>query len=116
MALERENINNLIADDLDLRNRNWGAIDTQLSETEQEIMSFKEDYAKQSSIKGTKQSITFNDDGTVQKIEHKNSLNEIVRVDTFTYATNLITEVRTLATGETLTFVNHLDTLETEVI
>jgi hypothetical protein len=31
MALELENINNLIADDLDLRNRNWGEIDTALT-------------------------------------------------------------------------------------
>lgn len=84
MKLELENTNNLIVDDLDLRNRNWSAIDdaldtkadksdtytktevdtsldlkadktyvdnrnsaltVQLEETEQEIMSFKEDYA-----------------------------------------------------------------------
>ena len=69
-----------------------------------------------SSIKGTNQFIAFNIDGSIQNIQHKDSGNNVIRTDTFTYGTNLITEVRTLSTGEILTFINHLDTLETEVI
>lgn len=67
-------------------------------------------------IKGTTQTVTFNTDGTVQKIQHKNASNVVLREDVFTYAANLITEVRTLSTAETITFIYHTDTLLTEVI
>jgi len=68
-------------------------------------------------IKGSTKSIIFNTDGTIQKVTHKDVGDFILREDVFTYATNLITEVRTLAgTAETITYINHLDTLETEVI
>ena len=67
-------------------------------------------------IKGTTQTITFNTDGTVQKIQHKNVSDVVLREDVFTYAANLITEVRTLSTAETITFKYHTDTLLTEVI
>lgn|GEM_PF-6643753 len=43
-------------------------------------------------------------------------IDDTVRTDVFTYVTNLITEVRTLAAGGTITYKYHLDTLETEVI
>ena len=36
-----------------------------------------------------------------------------VRTDVFTFGTSTITEVRTLATGESLTIVTNTDTLET---
>ena len=68
------------------------------------------------SIKGTTQSIIYNTDGTIQKVQHKDVNNNVLREDVFTYTTNLITEVRTLSSGGTLTFKYHLDTLETEVI
>lgn len=67
-------------------------------------------------IKGTTQAVAFNPDSTVASITHKNASNETVRTDVFTYATNLITEVRTLSTSETITFKYHTDTLQTEVI
>jgi len=67
-------------------------------------------------IKGTTQSITYNTDGTVGKIVHKDSENATVREDVYTYATNLVTEVRTLTAGGTIAYKYHLDTLETEVI
>jgi hypothetical protein len=67
-------------------------------------------------IKGTTQNTTFNPDGTVQKIQHINGSSIVLREDVFTYATNLITEVRTLSTLQTITFKYHLDTLQTEVI
>ena len=72
--------------------------------------------ALQENIKGTNQFIIFNGDGTVQKVQHKDGLSALIREDVFTYATNLITEVRTLTLGGTLTLINHLDTLETEVV
>jgi hypothetical protein len=72
--------------------------------------------AESTQIKGTTQSIIWNTDGTAQKVQHKDSLNNILREDVFTYSTNLITEVRTLISGDSLTFKYHLDTLQTEVI
>ena len=53
-------------------------------------------------------------DGSVSQVLHKSG-NTTVRTDTFTYATNTITEVRTLKTGESLTIVTNLQTLETTV-
>lgn len=68
-------------------------------------------------IKGTRQTVTLNEDGTIQMIVHDYiSTSEIVRTDVFTYAENIITEVRTLTTGETLTFTVNTDTLLTEVV
>lgn len=66
-------------------------------------------------IKGTIQYPTIVN-GQVTQILHQSGTT-VIRSDVFTYATNLITEVRTIiATGQTLTFKYHLDTLETEVI
>lgn len=67
-------------------------------------------------IQGTTQTVAFNADGTVASITHKNASNVTLRTDVFTYATNLIIEVRTLNTLETITFKYHTDTLQTEVI
>ena len=67
-------------------------------------------------IKSTTQSIVFNADRSVQKIQHKDSFGGIVRDDVFTYTTNQITEVRTLSDGQAVTHKYHLDNLETEII
>lgn len=67
-------------------------------------------------IKGTSQIIVKNTDGTINRVTHYTPGNVTIRTDAFTYAANLITEIRTLNTGETLTFFNHLDTLITEVV
>lgn len=64
-------------------------------------------------IPDTVQTYTFTS-GTVSKIEHKRS-GSAVRTDTFSYGANTITEVRTLASGDTLTIVTNLTTLETTV-
>lgn len=64
-------------------------------------------------IPNTVQTYTFTD-GSVSQVLHKSG-NTTVRTDTFTYATNTITEVRTLNTGESLTIVTNLQTLETAV-
>lgn len=64
-------------------------------------------------IPNTVQTYVFTD-GSVSQVLHKSG-NTTVRTDTFTYATNTITEVRTLNTGESLTIVTNLQTLETAV-
>lgn len=52
----------------------------------------------------------------INEIDHMSGSTKI-RTDVFTYATNLITEVRTIvATGDTVTFKYHTDTLNVEVI
>jgi hypothetical protein len=53
-------------------------------------------------------------DGTVSKVEHKNG-DTVKRSDVFTYGTTSIKEVRTLDSGESLTIVTNLLTLETSV-
>jgi uncharacterized lipoprotein NlpE involved in copper resistance len=84
--------------------------------TAEELEAVKSAIDLLSDIEGTTQNVTLNADGTVQKIEHINTSSVIVRTDTFTYAANTITEVRTLASGATIAFVYHTDTLQTEVI
>lgn len=64
------------------------------------------------SIPDTVQTITFDDSGNVSQIVHTNG-NEAVRTDVFTFGTDTITEVRTLASGESLTIVTDTTTLET---
>lgn len=64
-------------------------------------------------IFGTTQSITFDSAGNVQSITHKDGSNNTVRTDVFTFAANSVTETRTLSTGESLTIVTNLTTLET---
>jgi hypothetical protein len=80
-----------------------------------DVTSLTTQMAENTTIKGTTQNIIWNNDGTVQQIQHKDSGGNVLRTDSFTYATNLITEVRTVGTS-TLTFKYHLDTLQTEVI
>ena len=64
-------------------------------------------------IPGTTQTYTFTD-GSVSQVLHKQGATTI-RTDAFTYATNTITETRTINTGEVLTIVTNLTTLETTV-
>ena len=87
-----------------------------INEVGADLVAHKAETMLQNKIKGTTQTITFNSDGTVQKIEHLDVLDIALRTDTFVYSTSLITEVRTLSTGQTLTLKHHLDTFETEVI
>jgi len=79
--------------------------------------AYKADNSLQSDIKGTNQSVTLNTGGDVIKVQHINGSSVVLREDIFTYATNLITEVRTIiASGLTITYLYHTDTLTTEVI
>ena len=66
-------------------------------------------------IPGTTQTITFDSLGNVSTITHTNGNNVATRTDAFTFATNSITEVRTLNTGESLTIATNTTTLTTTV-
>lgn len=67
---------------------------------------------QEENIPGTVQSITFDESGNVTQIIHSEN-GVAVRTDAFTFATGAITEVRTLASGESLTIVTDTFTLET---
>lgn len=64
-------------------------------------------------VPNTVQTYTFTN-GSVSKVEHKNG-NTLIRSDVFTYSETTITETRTLNTGDVLTIVTNLTTLETTV-
>ena len=64
-------------------------------------------------IPGTTQTIVFDSEGNVSSIIHKDGDDNAVRTDVFTFAGNLITEVRTLSSGESLTIVTNTETLVT---
>ena len=89
--------------------------------TGDEIAQVKEDLSQESNyqmllcdeVPDTVQSYTFSG-GSVSQVAHNRS-NTAIRTDAFTYTDNTITEVRTLNTGETLTIVTNLTTLETTV-
>ena len=71
---------------------------------------------KSNDIKGTKQTMTVDTNYAVQRILHTDtSTLATVRDDVFTYNENVVIEVRTLATGETLTLIHNLDTFETTI-
>ena len=87
---------------------------TQITTNKNDIAQLKEDFILQmDEIPDTVQSYTFVD-GTVSQITHNRS-GVAIRTDVFTYGNNTITEVRTLNTGESLTIVTNLTTLETTV-
>ena len=64
-------------------------------------------------VPNTTQEYTFSNGKVSQVVHSRNSSS--VRTDTFTYGTGTITEVRTLSTGENLTIVTNLTTLETTI-
>ncbi|WP_454053974.1 hypothetical protein [Clostridium sp. Marseille-Q7071] len=66
-------------------------------------------------ITGTTQRIIFENDYP-KKILHVDKDSSVLRTDEFHFTEDLITETRTLSTGETLTYKYNLNTLEIEVI
>lgn len=64
-------------------------------------------------VPNTTQEYTFSN-GRVSQVTHSRN-SAAVRTDVFTYGTGTITEVRTLSTGESLTIVINLTTLETTI-
>jgi len=69
------------------------------------------------SIQGTTSSLVLNEDGTVERIQYKDSTDELIREDVFTYEDLLITEVRTkISDASSVTLKYHLDSLNTEII
>lgn len=91
-------------------NTNMTTITTQLADTRKRELLFAK------SIKDTKQHITFNVDGTVQKVEFRKVDNELMRSDVYLYSDNLITETRTLSDGGAVTLYHDLVTLSTSEI
>ena len=92
--------------------------------TGDEITALKEDLSElegndvkqkllNDNIPGTTQSYIFAD-GSVSKVEHKSG-NTVIRTDAFTYTDSVITETRTLNTGDKLVIATNLSTLETTV-
>lgn len=75
----------------------------------------KDDLLQFENIPGTTQTISYDANGNVQSITHKNSSNVAIRTDVFTFTDSNITEVRTLNTGESLTIMTNLVTLVTTV-
>lgn len=102
-----------------IKNRLEGIDAAELTLELDEVKSDVSDILKQNllndNIRGTTQVPTFTN-GNPTKIEHKDSGGGVIRTDTFAYSTNLITEIRTLNTGDTITFKYHTDTLQVEVI
>ena len=85
----------------------WGAWVSTTGDLSRKSMLLSDD------VPDTTQSYTFTD-GKVSQVTHsRNSV--AIRTDVFTYGTGTITEVRTLSTGESLTIVTNLTTLETTV-
>jgi hypothetical protein len=66
-------------------------------------------------LRNTSQVVTLNADETVQKIQHKNASNVVIREDVFTYNGDVVTEVRTMNTGESVTFTYNLSTYQTTI-
>ena len=64
-------------------------------------------------VPNTVQTYTFTN-GAVSQVNHTSG-QTVTRTDTFAYGASTITEVRTLNTGESLTIVTNLTTLETSV-
>lgn len=65
-------------------------------------------------IPGTTQTVNFGADGKPSSIIHTSGATT-VRSDVFTWGTNTVTEVRTLADGKHITYVTNLDTLVTTI-
>jgi hypothetical protein len=65
-------------------------------------------------IENTTQNISFAEDGTVQSVTHMRN-SSAVRTDVFTFTAASITEVRTLGTGQSLTIVTDLTTLQSVI-
>ena len=86
---------------------NIGAASQADMETEIALRLLEED-----EIPDTTQTPSFNSSGDITQIVHSQS-GTTIRTDVFTFATGLITEVRTLNTGAKLTIVTNLTTLVT---
>lgn len=84
-------------------------------EDEETLVPSYAEFALQSEyIPGTVQTVTTDAYGNVTAITYTKD-GDTFREDEFTYTANTITEVRTLSTGESMTIVTNLTTLETTV-
>lgn len=65
-------------------------------------------------LPNTTQEINYGSDGNVQSITHKTG-NTTIRTDTFTFNGAVVTETRTLSTGESLAIATNRNTKVTTV-
>lgn len=65
-------------------------------------------------VEDTTQTYSFDDSGNLSQVTHTRD-STAIRTDAFTYGEGTVTEVRTLNTGETMTFVTTLATLATTI-
>jgi hypothetical protein len=83
-----------------------------------EIKAVQNEMLLSDNIRGTTQIPTYSEN-TITKVEHKSGA-AVLRTDNFIYTTTLITETRTLATGESISFKYNFDAnghyVSTEVI
>ena len=90
--------------------------DTQVGNAPSLIEDWVTRYKLLYDITGTKQIMTLNEAGDVSQIVHTDLLtDEVVRTDVFTYNGDLVTQVRTLAGGRTMTIVTDIVTLEESI-
>lgn len=83
--------------------------ENQFQDTLKELdFSLTQDY-----LRNTTQVVALNLDGTVQKMQHVNSSSVVIREDVFTYDGDIVTEIRTMNTGENVTFTYNLSTYQT---
>ena len=85
----------------------FNEMDNQISLNERLQMLLNE------SVPNTTEYYTFTD-GSVSSVEHRRG-QDVIRTDAFTYGQGTITETRTLDTGDVLTIMTNLTTLETQV-
>lgn len=66
-------------------------------------------------IPDTSQSYIYDSDGKINTVTHTQGA-EIIRTDVFVFGDGVITEMRTLETGESLTITTNLETLATSIV
>lgn len=90
--------------------------DTALGEEPQPVIDWIKRYSLLYDITGTKQTATLNPDGTVAEIVFTDlETDEVMRTDTIVYDGNLITQTRTLTTGEGITITTNIVTMEQSI-
>lgn len=93
----------------------WVGTDAQAVQLAEDVVDLKNTLSVlDDEIPDTVQTITFDQSGNVQSITHSRN-NTAIRTDVFTFTANSVTEVRTLSTGQSLTIVTNLSTLETTI-
>ena len=89
--------------------------ETAVNELKGDITEITDKDALQNNIKWTTQNVEFSSDGRLSRITHTDSDGNAVRIDTYEYGQDTITETRTLSNGKSITIVTNIKTLTVEV-